>query len=72
METDPTAFYTYEEYKAGAAMLRQTVQLRAESVQGQLSGRIPATDAGQRENPSGLIDASAIDIAVMGTFDMGR
>jgi len=72
VETDPTAFYTYEEYKAGAAMLRQTVQLRAESVQGQLSGRIPATDAGQRENPSGLIDASAIDIAVMGTFDMGR
>ncbi len=72
VETDPTAFYTYEEYLAGAAMLRQTVQLRAESIRGQLSGRIPATDAGQRENSSGLIDASAIDIEVMGTFDMGR
>lgn len=72
VEDDPTAFYTYEEYNAGAAMLWQTVQLRAESIQGQLSGRIPATDTGQRENSSGLLDASAIDIKVMGIFDMGR
>lgn len=70
IETDPTAFYTYEEYEAGAAMLYQTVILRAESIQGQLEGTIPSTDEGQREDAANLVDASAIDIDVMGVFDM--
>lgn len=70
IETDPTAFYTYEEYEAGAAMLYQTVILRAESIQGQLEGTIPSTDEGQREDTANLVDASAIDIDVMGVFDM--
>lgn len=70
VETDPTALYTYEEYEAGVEMLYQTVMLRAESVQGQLEGTIPSTDEGQRADPSNLVDASAIDIDVMGVFDM--
>lgn len=65
VETDPTAFYSYEEYEAGAGMLYQTVLLRAESILGQLNGTIPSTDAGQR------LDASGIDISVMGVFNMG-
>lgn len=68
VETDPTAFYTYEEYRAATEMLYQVVLLRAESVRGQLEGTVPSTDAGQREDASSLVDASAIDVEVMGVF----
>ncbi len=71
VETDPTALYSYEEYESGAEMLYQTIILRAESVQGQLDGTIPSTDEGQREDSSMLVDASEIDISVMGAMDMG-
>ncbi len=68
VETDPTAFYTYEEYRAATEMLYQVVLLRAESVRGQLEGTVPSTDAGQREDASSLVDASALDVEVMGVF----
>lgn len=71
VKTDPTAFYSYEEYDAGAEMLRQTVLLRAESILGQLDGTIPSTDAGQRLDASGLVDTSHIDVETMGVFQMG-
>ena len=51
-------------------MLCQTVMLRAESIQGQLEGTIPSTDEGQRMYSKNLVDASAIDLTVMGVFDM--
>lgn len=70
VETDPTALYSYEEYEAGAKVLYQTILLRAESIQGQLDGTIPATDEGQRADPESLVDASGIDIEAMGVFDM--
>ncbi|MCR4651510.1 MAG: CotH kinase family protein [Lachnospiraceae bacterium] len=69
--TDPTAFYSAEEYDTAAEMLYDTVKLRAMSISGQLNGTIPATDQGQREDSSALIDASAIDIAAMGQFNAG-
>lgn len=71
VEIDPTAFYSYEEYSAGAEMLYQTVMLRAESVSGQIDGTIPATDEEQRAGATELVDASEIDISVMGVMDMG-
>ncbi|MCR5790508.1 MAG: CotH kinase family protein [Lachnospiraceae bacterium] len=71
VETDPTAFSSYDEYEEAAEMLYQTVLLRAESIEGQLAGTIPATDDGQREDASSLIDASSINISTMGTFNMG-
>lgn len=71
VESDPTALYTYEEYEAGAEMLYQTVMLRAESVKGQIDGTIPATDEEQRADSSMLVDASEIDVSVMGVMDMG-
>ena len=71
VETDPTAFYTYDEYKVAAETLYETVMLRAESIEGQLSGSIPSTDEGQRADDSTLVDASAIDTSVMGSFNMG-
>ena len=71
VETDPTAFYDYEEYQTAADMLYKTVQLRAESIDGQLNGTIPSTDDGQRADSSAFVDASDIDIKAMGEFNMG-
>ena len=71
VRTDPTAFYTYDEYQAAAETLYDTVFLRAQSIEGQLSGTIPSTDEGQRDDSSALIDASNIDTSVMGSFNMG-
>lgn len=71
VETDPNALYTYATYTAAAEMLCETVRLRAESVRGQLDGSIPSTDAGQRTDSSALVDASSIDLSVMGTMTGG-
>ena len=68
---DPTAFYSYDEYDAGAKMLVETVKLRAASIAGQLDGTIPSTSDGQKEDSSALIDASSIDTSVMGGQNMG-
>lgn len=72
VETDPNALYTYAEYTTAAEMLHETVRLRAESVRGQLDGSIPSTDAGQRTDSSALVDASSIDLSVMGTMMGGE
>ncbi len=69
VRTDPTAFYTYDEYDAAAQMLSDVIELRAESVLGQLNGTIPSTDEGQRQDTSTLIDASSIDLSVMGAMN---
>lgn len=71
VKTDPTAFYTYDEYSAAAEMLYNTILLRAESIEGQLSGTIPSTDEGQKADSDSFIDASSIDTDVMGQFNMG-
>ena len=47
VETDPMAFYTYEEYRTAADTLYPIVKLRAQSIQGQLSGTIPSTSEEQ-------------------------
>ncbi|MBR0510567.1 MAG: CotH kinase family protein [Clostridia bacterium] len=71
VETDPTAFYDYDEYQTAAEMLYETVKLRAESISGQLAGTIPSTDAGQRQDASAFVDASGIDVTAMGQLNMG-
>lgn len=71
VETDPNALYNYEEYTVAAELLYETINLRAESINGQLNGTIPSTDAGQRQDSSHLIDASHIDVTLMGQFNMG-
>lgn len=60
IETDPTAFYTYEEYEAATETLLTTVTLRGEAVQSQLSGS------------SEKIDTGDLDLSIMGTMDMGN
>ncbi len=71
VETDPTAFYTYDEYTAAYEMLDEVLHLRAESIQGQLDGTIPSTSEGQNEDPSALIDGTGIDTSVMGKMGGG-
>ncbi len=72
VETDPTAFYTAEEYSAAQETLVQVVKLRAESVLGQLDGTIPATDEGQKAGSSALTTASGINLSVMGQMGGGQ
>ena len=70
VEQDPTAFYTYEEYEEAAETLYETVRLRGQSISGQIEGTIPATEEEQRDSDA-LIDASHLDVSVMGSMSMG-
>lgn len=70
VETDPTAFYTYDEYTAAVEILCEVVELRGASIDGQIDGSIPSTASEQR-NSDALIDASHLDISVMGTMNVG-
>ena len=70
MQTDPTAFYSYDEYLTAVKTLYEVVSLRAQSIQGQLYGTIPSTQQEQRDSDA-LVDASHIDLSVMGSMDMG-
>ena len=70
IETDPTAFYTYEEYIEAVETLYEVVKLRGESISGQLDGTIPSTSA-EQSGSDALIDASHIDLEVMGSMDIG-
>lgn len=70
IETDPTAFYTYEEYDEAAELLMQVVRLRGESVEGQVNGTIPSTKSGQTDSDA-LIDASDIDLSILGSMNTG-
>ncbi len=71
IQNDPTAFYTYEEYQAAVAELKELGTLRGESVQGQLDRTIPSTTAGQSAEPDKLIDASSVDMSALGSMGMG-
>lgn len=70
VQTDPTAFYSYDEYLTAVDTLYQVVKLRGESIQGQLDGTIPSTEEEQRSSDA-LIDASSLDLSVMGSMNTG-
>ena len=71
VETDPTAFYSYDEYQKAAGIFYDVIKLRAESISGQIEGTIPSTDNGQRQDSSSLVDGSSINLEAMGVFSMG-
>lgn len=71
VEKDPAKFYTYEEFETGAAALKEFCRLRKESVEGQLSGSIPADSSGQAEDSSALVDASHLNLSDMGAMEHG-
>lgn len=70
IENDPTVFYTYEEYEAAADVLYEVVRLRGQSVDGQITGAIPSTER-EQEISDALIDASHLDLNIMGSMEMG-
>ena len=70
VESDPTAFYSYDEYLTAAGTFYQVVKLRGQSIQGQLDGTIPSTEAAQRTSDA-LVDASALDLSTMGYMNSG-
>ena len=70
VERDPTAFCTYEEFTKAVSVLKEFCQLRAQSVRAQLDGDIPSTSEGQADS-AGLIDASHLTLADMGSQGMG-
>ncbi len=71
VESDPTAFYTVDEFDEATATLKEFCLLRAESIRGQLDGTIPSTSEGQAEDSSALIDTGDMDLSVMGSMNMG-
>ncbi len=71
VESDPTAFYTYDEYQTAIQTLAEYGDLRAESILGQLNGMIPSTEEGQTEDPDLLVDASGLNFSAMGSMNGG-
>ena len=69
VQRDPTAFCSFDDHRLAVDTLEAVCLLRAESVRGQLSGEIPATLKEQQENPEVGIDASEIDLSVLGDFE---
>ena len=71
VENDPSAFSTYEEYRAGVEALLEVVKRRGQSIEGQLAGTIPSTTEGQSANPELLISSEGIDIGALGSMGGG-
>ncbi|SES96803.1 CotH kinase family protein [[Clostridium] polysaccharolyticum] len=67
VQSDPTAFYTYEEFEKGYDTLMEFIDARVESIQKQLDGEIPAK-ASLRTEKDTLVDGSGITISDMGTM----
>ena len=62
--------HEYDKYLTAVDTLYQVVKLRGESIQSQLDGTIPSTEAEQRSSDA-LVDASGLDLSVMGSMNTG-
>ncbi len=72
VETDPTAFSTYDQYDSAARSLQVAIELRAQSVLGQIEGTIPATRDGQSAEPEKLLDTAGADLSGLSSgYGMG-
>ena len=65
VSADPTKFMSEEAFRAGVRALKLFVELRTQSVSGQLAGSIPSTYSGQIEDPESLVDASMLDLSAL-------
>ena len=66
---DPTAFCSYESHLLAVDVLERLCLLRAESVQGQLEGTVPATLRERQERPGDGVDTGDIRIEDLGDFE---
>ena len=71
VESDPTAFYDFTAYQNGVTELKKLGELRAQSIEGQLNGSIPATAEGQSANSAALVDASSVNLSALGSMGGG-
>ena len=69
VKEDPTAFINFEDHKLGVKTIKEFINLRAQSIRGQLNGEIPSTIKGQNQNSEDLIDASHIKLEDMGEVE---
>lgn len=66
VKQDTTAFCTFEEYEKAISTFVTLGNLRAQSVQGQLEGTVPATTSEQKENKNQLILAEGLNLSDLG------
>lgn len=71
IKSDPTAFYTFDEFEKGYDTLMKFIDARVESIQKQLDGEIPAKVA-ERTDKDTLVDGSDITLNDMGTMFGGK
>ena len=71
VEKDPTKFCTLEEYEQAVKTLKGFIELRCQSIEGQVNGEIPTTDSLQQANSGSLIDASSLTLSDMGSMGGG-
>ncbi|MBQ0070772.1 MAG: hypothetical protein KBS81_02780, partial [Spirochaetales bacterium] len=62
-------FYEAQDTKVAMDTVHQYFVLREESIRRQLSGRLPSTLSGQKEDYRNLVDASDLDLSTSVTFD---
>ena len=72
VESDPSKFYTEEEFETAVSTLKTFCARRGESIRGQLDGTIPSTTEGQRADDSTLINAGDIATSDMGSMNNGN
>ncbi|MDO4381073.1 MAG: CotH kinase family protein [Clostridia bacterium] len=70
VKTDPTAFYSYDDYTKAAETLFELVKLRGESIEKQVDGTIPST-AEEQKSADNLVDASNLALSVLGSMNNG-
>ena len=71
VDKDPTKFCTTEQFENAVSTIRSFVELRCQSIQGQLDGSIGSTDSEQAADPDALIDASSLNLSDMGSMGGG-
>ncbi|MGN0675940.1 MAG: CotH kinase family protein [Oscillospiraceae bacterium] len=67
VQSDASAFYTYDEYIKALSAFKNIGELRMESIYGQLDGTVPSTTAEQTSDPDKLIDSSSVNLSDLGT-----
>ena len=67
VESDPTKFCTYEEFEKGIDTLKEFCLLRAESIGGQLDGRIGSTSEAQTDKTN-FVNADHLTVSDMGSM----
>lgn len=72
LQQDESKFYTMEEFEKAVQTLQSFCAKRGQSVRGQLDGTIASTTEDRQTNSAGLIDASELSTADMGSMNSNK